>query len=209
MQSDEEILVYHVGGPLRRYMAWVIFGPFAVGMAVVGVTSKGGDQFAGWATAGFLLLFGMGVHWLVSRARLELSVAGLKLRQVGYTLETCWTNVESLRMGQGTGSLCDQGADEEPGAAKLSSMRGVAFGFGRMPIYDRTARELLFQQRYIPIEAFAWHLRQGKLGDDLTRLCRTCKWRPGTRSQRRNPRRSSKGRIEKGWRSFLEAPRYC
>ncbi len=170
MQTDREILVYHVA-PLRRYLVWAIFGPFAAIMAVAGATStKGGDQLAGWFLAGFLLLLGMGVHWLVSRARLELSTTGVKLRQFGYMLETPWTNVEMLRMDKGQEGFVTREPMKSRGAAHLSSFRGVAFGMGRTPIYDRTARELLYQQRYIPIEAFAWHVRHGQLGDDLKRL---------------------------------------
>ncbi len=151
-------------------MAWAIFGPFASAMAVAGAISKGGDQVAGWAVAGFLLLLGTGVHWLVSRARLEVSAAGVKLRQIGYTLETAWTNVETLRMDKGQEGFVTREPIKSRGAELLSSMRGVAFGLGRMPIYDGTARQLLRQHRYIPIEAFAWHVRHGELADDLNRL---------------------------------------
>jgi hypothetical protein len=112
----------------------------------------------------------MGVHWLVSRARLEVSAAGVKLRQIGYKLETAWTNVEMLRMDKGQDAFVTREPMKSRDAARLSSVRGVAFGMGRTPIYDRTARELLFQQRYIPIEAFAWHVRHGQLGEDLKRL---------------------------------------
>ena len=170
MQTDGDILVYHVGGPLRRYMAWVICGPFAAAMVIAGAASKAGDQAAAWILAVFLLFVGMGIHLLVSSARLEVSAVGVKLRQIGYTLETVWTNVEMLRMDKGHEAFVTREPMKSRGAARLSSMRGVAFGIGRMPIYDGTARELLYQQRYIPIEAFAWHVRHGTLGDDLNRL---------------------------------------
>jgi hypothetical protein len=48
-------------------------------------------------------------------------------------------------------------------------MRNISFGMGRQKIYDETARKLLYEQRYIPIEAFGWHVRRGKMRSDLQR----------------------------------------
>lgn len=57
---------------------------------------------------------------------------------------------------------------EGAGPERLAALRHVgAFG---APLYDDEQNALLREQRFIPIEAFAWHLRRGTLAQDVARL---------------------------------------
>jgi hypothetical protein len=37
-------------------------------------------------------------------------------------------------------------------------------------LYDGEQQDLLAQRRFIPIDAFGWHLHRGRMRDDLVRL---------------------------------------
>jgi hypothetical protein len=54
------------------------------------------------------------------------------------------------------------------GAANLAAVRG--FGWYYNSIYNEEQQAVMAERRWIPIEAFAWHLRRGRLREDLARL---------------------------------------
>ena len=119
-------------------------------------------------TAGLMFLVVMPFDWIARWTRLELSPAGVRVRQCGYTLETSWTNVVELRLGHGREGFVTKEPMTGKGPAVLAWFRGL--GVGRTRFYDDEQRVLLGQRRFIPIEAFAWYLRRGKLAADIERF---------------------------------------
>jgi hypothetical protein len=87
---------------------------------------------------------------------------------MGYKVETPWSNVASIRMETGREGLITTAPLEGPGAIRLAALRNINMGY--TPMYDETARGLLAERRYIPLEGFAWHLRHGSFRDELGRL---------------------------------------
>lgn len=147
---------------------WYLFGPLAAGLFLLGFTSGGGDRQALVATAGILLLIGLPFQLLIDRTRLELSAEGVQLRQTGYKLQASWDDIAELRLERGREGFVTNKPITSSGAKLLAAFR--AAGMPGAPLYDARQQALLAEQRFIPIEAFAWHLRHGKLYSDITRL---------------------------------------
>jgi len=59
-------------------------------------------------------------------------------------------------------------------------VRGLGWYF--MPIYNKEQQAVMAGRRWIPIEAFAWHLRRGRLREDLARLAPACNPWPAARA---------------------------
>lgn len=159
-------IVYHVS-PWRRHVSWVIFGPMILlflGLALIDPASP----FM-WVAAGFFALISISLSLLIRTARLEISPEGVRLAQVGYILETSWPNVIAVRLAPGTEGLVTSEALTGKGVARLAGVSG--FGMRGVPLYDEERQALLAQHRFIPIEAFAWHLRKGRqLRTDIIRF---------------------------------------
>ncbi len=153
---------YHVS-PLRRWLLWLLIGPMLGFLLVMGLTSDAADRAAFFTTAGLLLLILLPFHLIVSRTRLVLSETGARLHQAGYRLEASWTDIEDLDLTPRRESFitCEPMAGK--GAARLARFR-------TSPLYDDEQQRLLAEQRLIPIEAFAWHLRHGRMREDIERF---------------------------------------
>jgi hypothetical protein len=162
MQNEIPDLRVYPLNPVRRWMIRLLCAPFILGGPAMVIFCKPEDRVGASVLAGFLILFGIGFYWLLSRARLEASPAGVKLRLLGYTLETPWSNVQRLRMDRGQEAFVTEAPMTCYGAVCLAAT-------GAGGAYDQTARSLMSEKRYIPIEAFSWQLRH-ELGDDLRRF---------------------------------------
>ena len=78
--------IYHVG-PWRRAIPWMVFGPMLVLAASLWVFADSvGDRSVGALIFAILTLLVLGLHALISYARLELTAEGVRLRQIGMNL---------------------------------------------------------------------------------------------------------------------------
>jgi len=157
--------IYHVG-PWRRAVPWLIFGPFLLLAAGIGIAADDVESRAlGRILVAVLLVLVLGMHLLISWARLELTTEGVRLRQIGMNLTTPWSNVLGLRLGRGRQGIVAREPITGRGAANLAAVRG--FGYYGASLYDAEQQAAMAEQRWIPIEPFAWHLQHGRLHDDL------------------------------------------
>ena len=157
--------VYHVS-PMRYYMPWFIFGPMILLFLLLVFDPK--NSAAGILLALIFFICALGTQWLIGRARLEVSEAGIRLIQVGYTLETSWANITHLRMDRGREGFITREPMQGKGVKRLASVS--SFGLDGASLYDSQQRSLLEGHRLIPIEAFVWHIKHGALGADLERF---------------------------------------
>lgn len=145
----------------RRWLMWWMFLP----MLLVGLLmAMSGDAGANAAGAVLMLMAGTvlaGWEWLWRRTVLELCATGPRLRQLGYTLETPWSNVAGLHIEPGREGFVLLQPLDTPDARRLASYGGL---YGQ---YAGNQANWIAQQRFIPIEAFAWHLRKGTLATEL------------------------------------------
>jgi len=156
-------------GPWRRAIPWMVFGPM-LGLAagVWGFADSVGDRTAGALICGILTLLLLGLHALISYPRLELTADGVRLRQFGMNLAAPWNDVAGLRLDPQHEGFVTHHPIGGSGAANLAAAQD--FGWYFIPIYNKEQRAVMAERRWIPIEAFAWHLRHGRLREDLTRL---------------------------------------
>lgn len=117
-----------------------------------------------------LFLFGCAclLYLLLRYSRLELSERGIKVYQIGYTLETAWDNVAALYDVVGAEGLVLHRPMQCRGASVLRGFRNTSAGAG-LRFYNHEQVPLLAERRFIPIEAFAYWLKHGRLHDDLMR----------------------------------------
>lgn len=105
------------------------------------------------------------MYFLMRYTRLVLSDDGVKLYQFGYRLETDWSNIAYLDDDSGREGLILLKPMDCSGASTLRSARNLAMkGVG---FYNDKQIKLLGEQRFIPIDAFAYQLDRGNLRDDL------------------------------------------
>ncbi len=160
--------IYHVG-PWRRAMPWMVFGPMLVLAAGLWVFADSVEnRSAGALLFAILTLMMLGLHALISYARLELTAEGVRLRQIGMNLAAPWTDVAGLRLDRQHEGFVTLHPISGSGAANLAAARGLGWYF--VPIYNQEQQAVMAERRWIPIEAFAWHLRRGRLREDLARL---------------------------------------
>ncbi len=160
--------IYHVG-PWRRAIPWMVFSPM-LGLAagLWGFADSVENRSVGALIFAVLTLMVLGLHALISYARLELTAEGVRLRQIGLNLAARWIDVAGLRLDQGHEGFVTLHPIGGPGAANLAAVRGLGWYFN--PIYNAEQQAVMADRRWIPIEAFAWHLRRGRLRADLARL---------------------------------------
>ena len=120
-------------------------------------------------TATFILACACLLYLVLRFSRLELSETGIKLYQIGYTLETAWDNVAALYDVGGAEGLVLHRPMRCRGASVLRGFRNTSIG-GGLRFYNVEQVELLADRRFIPIEAFAHWLKRGRLRHDL--VCR-------------------------------------
>ena len=159
--------VYHVSRWRRWLLLWTI-GPIILGLVIGAMFAPAADAKALLATAGTLILIMLPFQLLVDRTKLKISSEGVRLKQTGYTLETPWTNVAGMRLMRASEAFITTAPMTGKGVERLAKMR--TFGMIGAPLYDAEQQALLAEHRLIPIEAFAWHLRHGKLRDDIVRF---------------------------------------
>jgi hypothetical protein len=154
--------VYRVG-PWRQAIGWM-FVPAAAGLAIAAMFADAPDERAGlWTGAAMLALVTCGIVWMIRRARLEAGPDGIVLRQIGFRLESTWANVVAVRTDRGHEGFMTA----EPVSGKGMSTVAAAASVAPYGMYDGVQQALLDQHRFIPIEAFAWHLRKGTLRRDI------------------------------------------
>lgn len=166
MEEREFRRVYHIS-PWRRTFIWWLAGPMILG-GVVCLPLPGEGLVLGGTLLGLGLAVGLFYHFMVSYARLIFTAEGVELRQMGYWLQAPWTQVAALRTQRAGEGLILAEPMISRGAARLSRMRH--FSYQGAPMYDEEQRALLHEQRFIPIEAFAWHLRRGDMAARLRAL---------------------------------------
>jgi hypothetical protein len=160
--------IYHVG-PWRRAVPWLVFGPMLVLAAGVwGFADSVENRSVGALVCAILTLLVLGLHVSISYARLELTAEGVRLRQFGMNLAAPWIDVAGLRLDRGHEGFVTLRPISGSGAANLAAVRSLGWYF--IPIYNKEQQAVMADRRWIPIEAFAWHLRRGRLREDLARL---------------------------------------
>ncbi len=160
--------VYHIS-PWRFLWIWLPFGPIALVFLGAGAFSHVPKEQAEFLIGGALFLgVTLCIHVLVRFARLELSEQGIRLRQFGYRLESPWSDLSDLWLDRGHEGLITSRPVGGKGQALLASSAHAVTGMflGAGP-YTAEQQALLDEWRLIPIEAFAWHVRHGKLRSDL------------------------------------------
>ncbi len=161
--------VYHLS-PWRRYLGWIICGSIALlflGEAYLVPSPRQESDGLKFAGATFFVMGGF-VSLLVRTTSLEVSPEGICLQRVGGAVETKWSNLSGVLLKPGHEGLITVAPLTGKGADMLSAMRNTTYYYSRF--YSEEERELLGQRRFIPIAAFAWHLRKGRrLRDDLLR----------------------------------------
>ncbi len=155
-------------GPVRRWILWITIGPLIGLLLFLASISDPSERSALLFVAGFVFLVLLPFQFMVDHARLALSETGISLRQVGYRLESTWEEIEELRLERGREGFVTRKPIMGSGAARLARFRFATSRY--VPLYDVEQQRLLGERRLIPIEAFAWHLRRGDLGDALRRF---------------------------------------
>lgn len=154
-------VVFHIS-PWRLNVAWITFAPliilFLVFAGNVPQSDQGEKEFF-WVIAGFFCVMA-GCLTLVFRwARLELTAQGVRLRQVGYTLETAWSNINAIGLTRGAEFLVTAQPMTGKGCKRLAAAAQPKKVLAAM--YDQGRVDLIIAHRLIPIEPFGWHLRHG------------------------------------------------
>lgn len=172
--------VYLIGG-WRRWLVPGMCGP--VLLLGLWLLTRGDTESM---TIGGVLVFAMalaiGICEIVMRlTRLEITPEGVVLKQVGYRLESPWSNVRALR----TDALRQGFILDEPLTSKGAKRMAFASGlrFNGAPMYDEAQQELLLQGRLIPIEAFGWHLEHGSFMQELRRYAPYLEYQKGPASR--------------------------
>ena len=151
----------------RRWLMPVVFGTMAAGGLLLMLVDEPGTRGAGVVVAALMLLAAAFGEWLIRFTRLALSAEGIELRQLGYRLQTPWSNVAGFHGRYGRQGFVLHAPLTGKGPDKLAF--ASALRINGTPMYDDTQRSLLAQRRFIPIEAFAAHLRSGTLVEAVRR----------------------------------------
>ena len=162
------VRIYHVS-PWRRWGLWYVLGPIIVGLLGLGAASTWDEGAPMIVTAGIVFLIAVPFQVIVNRAKLELSPDNARLRQTGYELTADWSAIIDLRLTPGREGFVTREPMTGKGAFVLAQFRGVAI-LPSAPFYDAEQRDLLAQRRFIPIDAFAWHVRHGDMREEIIRL---------------------------------------
>jgi hypothetical protein len=178
MSTAKERTVYHIG-PLRLWLAPAFFILLAGLLLLLAVTTPD-DPKSGRAlvlTALFLCACAALLHLLLRYTRLVISERGVRLYQIGYTLETDWGNVARLSEQTGARGLVLHRPMQCRGASVLRAFRRVGTPAGARFYGDEQVR-LLAERRLIPLDAFAYRLKHGRLREELERRAPSLAARP-------------------------------
>lgn len=166
--ATRTVRTYHIG-PRRRWLLWYILGPIIVSLILLGTGGEPTELRAFLITAALVGCIGILFQLvIVDRVTLQLSPQGVRLRQAGYTLVAPWSIIVDIRLQPGREGFITREPIDGPGPGVLRRFRGVAVAPG-LPMYDAEQQRLLSERRFIPIEAFGWHLHHGKMREDIVR----------------------------------------
>ena len=166
--ADRARSVYHIS-PLRTWLPTGALAGLCIALAAAaGASEDPAEQRALAITAVALCGFTALMYRMLRFTRFELSQSGVRLYQIGYTLETGWDNVAALYDVRGAQGLVLHRPMEDRGASVLSAFRNTGAGAG-MRLYGPEQVRLLAERRFIPIEPFAHSLKHGRLREELRR----------------------------------------
>jgi hypothetical protein len=160
--------VYHIS-PLRLWLAPGIFVIVAVftPLLVAFDASLSDSRNIGIFMGFFFLAFGVAMYLLLRYTRLVLSADGIKLYQFGYVLETGWDNVAYLDDSPDSEGLVLHRPMDCSGAFTLSAGRNI--NIKGATLFSAEQLQLIAERRLIPLNPFAYWLKNGQLRDDLAR----------------------------------------
>ncbi len=147
----------------RYLVAWWGLGPFILIGLGIAIFSDGDSRGAGIVIVLIIVPFLVLWHWLAGRARLEITSQGVRLHDFGGGLEAAWQDIIDMRTDGGHEGFITV----RPMATK--SARRIAAAAGMMQMHDERDIQLIGEQRFIPIKAFAFHLRRGDLRQVIAR----------------------------------------
>ncbi|MCA9759333.1 MAG: hypothetical protein KDA27_26305 [Candidatus Eisenbacteria bacterium] len=158
--------------PRVRYVligVWLIL-MFAPGLMIIaGLASHDTSSVeAGVAIAVLESVITLPIFWLAAwrNPRLVLTEGGVTLHQLGFRLETSWSNVVELRQGKQPGLVLETPLDSR-GARRLAwSSSSWLPGSG---LYDPDELSLIHSYRYIPLGPFSHWLDRGDLEQEIRR----------------------------------------
>lgn len=148
----------------RRWLMWWLFGPVLIGGLLLAPSSDASAATTGGVLALLAGAMLAGWEWLSRRTRLDVTASGLRLHQVGCALDTPWRNVIGFHAQRGSEGFVLAEPLRTPGARRLAFFGGLA------GLHDGTQADRIAECRFVPIEAFAWHLRKGTLVADVSAL---------------------------------------
>ncbi len=158
--------VYHVS-PWRQLVPWILFMPLAVPLAITALLVDAASDRAGlWFLSIAFTTVTLGIFWMIRRARLDIGPDGVVLRQIGFRFESPWSNIVAMRVDRGHESF----VTAAPVAGKGASTVAAAASIAPYAMYDAAQQSLLDEHRLIPIEAFAWHLRNAMMAREIRRF---------------------------------------
>ena len=165
--ADRKQTVYHLG-PVRLWLVpgiFVIIGLFFGTLPVFDPGVPDNSKTMAFIAGIVMLVFAAVMYLILRRTRLVLSAEGVSLYQFGYTLETDWENVAALNDYSGEEGLILHRSMDGPGARKLSDKRYAEIRGANL--FNDEQIQLIAEHRLIPLNAFSYSLKKGKLRDDL------------------------------------------
>lgn len=97
----------------------------------------------------------------IGSARLRVSDDGIELHQLGWRVSTPWDNIAGVRLVRGREGLVLHQPLAGKGAERLAAAAGMRFSGASF--YDAEQQRLIAEQRFIPVEAFAYWFDHGDL----------------------------------------------
>ncbi len=106
------------------------------------------------------------IFWYALRAaRLILTAEGIEAKQAGARVATAWSNIAAIRMQRGAEGLVLHQPMTGSGPERLAAVAGMSVGGA--PMYDDERRQLLAEQRFIPLDGFSHWLHKGDLYEKI------------------------------------------
>jgi hypothetical protein len=151
--------------PRARHIMLGVWLLFAVPLTLLGLVEREPAMLLAVAILSAIML---PIFWFVLRAaKLILTDSGIELRQVGARVSTPWSNIAAIRTQSRMEGLVLHQPMSGKGAERLAAVSG--FSAGGAPMYDEERRRLLYEQRFIPLDGFAYWLHNGDLHETITR----------------------------------------
>jgi len=165
--AERKQTVYHLS-PLRLWLVpgiLVIIGLFIGTLPILDPDVPNNSKNLAFYMGIALLAFAAVMYLILRKTRLVLSADRVSLYQFGYKLETDWDNLAVLQDEPGAEGLVLHQAMVCPGARTLSDHRDTKIR--GVNLYNDEQIQLIAQSRFIPLSAFGYWFRKGKLRDDL------------------------------------------